>query len=84
MDVYEKQRKHSGSSSSIESLDAPFPAPIMGKPEKRRSFGTGRLSMGDLDRVDIRRGREREEKDTLRVKVKGRLRALTGRNHPEA
>ena len=76
MDVYEQQRKHRGSSSSIESLDSALPAPIMGKPEKRKSFT--RLSLGDMDRIEVKR--EKEEKSTLKVKVKGRLRALTGGN----
>lgn len=76
MDVYEQQRKHRGSSSSIESLDSALSPPVMGRPEKQKSFG--RLSLGDLDRADARA--EKEEKNsanTLKVKVKGRLRAFT-------
>ena len=76
MDVYEKQRKHRGSSSSVESLETSLPTPIMGKSEKRRSFG--RLSLGDLDRTDLRKEKEEKSANTLKVKVKGRLRALTG------
>jgi len=84
MDVYEQKRKHRGSSSSIESLDSTLRAPIVGKSEKHRSFG--RLSLGELDRRDIRTEKDvrststSTSTSTLRIKVKGRLRALTGGN----
>ena len=79
MDKFEKQRQHRDSSSSVESLGTPLPAPIMGKPEKRRSFGIGRPSLGDMDRSQLKNIDERlSREERLVEKVKGRLRALTG------
>jgi hypothetical protein len=69
MDEFEKKRKHRDSSASVESLGSPTAqhAPIIGKREVRRSFGSSRPSLDERS----------HDEEKLSRKFKGRLRAFT-------